>query len=198
MKPDKTITSPDTLRKDRVPPGQHVTQNFPVLHHGDVPAIDLNKWNFRITGLVKKERTLSFSEFTALPITQVLSDIHCVTTWTRLDNLWEGISTGAIKDLVQILPAAKFAIVHAAGGFTTNLPMEDFFAEDVLFAMKYNGKQLEPEHGYPVRLIVPRLYFWKSAKWAEGVEFVAEDRPGFWEQRGYHMHGDPWKEERRT
>ena len=158
--------------------------------------MDVDSWRFRIFGLVDHERTLSFSQFLGLPQVKVLSDIHCVTSWSKLDNVWEGISTSSIKDLVRISPAAKFAIIHASAGFTTNLPLDDFFQDDVLFALKHGGKALAPEHGYPVRLVVPRLYFWKSAKWAEGVEFTAEDRPGFWESNGYNNHGDPWKEER--
>ena len=132
----------------------------------------------------------------ALPRVTVLSDIHCVTGWSKLNNLWEGVSSGVIKDLVKILPPARFLMVHGARGFTTNLPLEDFFQPDVLFALRHNHNPLSPAHGYPVRLVVPHLYFWKSAKWAVGIEFLAEDRPGFWELNGYHMHGDPWKEER--
>lgn len=190
------IISPDTLRANRVPPRQKVTDKFPVLHYGPVPQIDTARWTFTIFGLVDKERKLNFAEFSALKRVKVFADIHCVTKWTKLDNLSEGPSTGIIKELVTVLPEAKFVIVHAAGNFTTNLPVADFFEIDVLFAMKYDGKPLTPEHGYPVRLVVPRLYFWKSAKWVTGVEFVAEDRPGFWESAGYHNHGDPWQEER--
>ena len=196
MVDDNIIRSPDTLRPNRVPPGQRLTEKFPVLHYGSVPKIDLNKWKFSITGLVDKERELTFAEFAGLKQVKVFADIHCVTTWTKLNNLWEGPGTSVIKELVEIKPAARFVIVYATGGFTTNLPLADFFETDVLFAMKYEDKPLSPEHGYPVRLIVPRLYFWKSAKWVTGVEFVAEDYPGFWERAGYHNHGDPWREER--
>jgi DMSO/TMAO reductase YedYZ molybdopterin-dependent catalytic subunit len=190
------IKSPDTARKNRIPPGQRLTTGWPVLHHGPVQLVDMRQWTFTIKGLVDKPRTLSFEEFTALPQVQVFSDIHCVTTWSRLDNLWEGIPTSALKSLVAIRPEAKFVVVHAAGNFTTNLPIEDFFQDDVLFALKHDGQLISREHGGPVRLVVPRLYFWKSAKWANGVEFVARDQPGFWESVGYHNHGDPWKEER--
>jgi len=193
---EKIIRSPDVERPNRVAPGQMVTEKFPVLHYGGVPKIDVSKWMFRIWGLVEKERKLSYEEFLALPGAKVLSDVHCVTGWSRLDNTWEGVSTQAIKGLVTILPDAKFVIVHGAGGFTTNLTFDDFFESDVLFAIKHNGEPLTPEHGYPLRLVVPRLYFWKSAKWVEGVEFTVKDRRGFWESRGYHNHGDPWKEER--
>jgi len=196
MTGEQVVKSPDTERKNRIPPGQRLIENWPVLHHGEVQRIDISRWVFTISGLVDKERKLTYEEFKALPQVQVFSDIHCVTGWSRLNNLWEGVSSSSLKGLVQIRLQARFVIVHGAGGFTTNLPLEDFFAEDVLFAFKHDGQPLTREHGGPVRLVVPRLYFWKSAKWATGVEFVAQDRPGFWESVGYHNHGDPWKEER--
>jgi DMSO/TMAO reductase YedYZ molybdopterin-dependent catalytic subunit len=192
----KRIISPDTQRNDRLPPGQRLTEKWPVLHHGRVPSIDIKTWTFTINGLVERDRNLTYDEFTALPRVQVFSDIHCVTTWSRYDNLWEGVSTGVIKDLVQIKTEAKYVIVAGAGGFTTNLPLEDFFQPDALFALKHGGQPLTPEHGAPVRLVVPRLYFWKSAKWVTGIRLSAQNEPGFWERAGYHMHGDPWKEER--
>lgn len=191
-----TIASSDMKRGNRVPPGQRVTRKFPVLHAGKVPEMDISKWRFSITGLVEKERELDFDEFVSLPHVEVLSDVHCVTGWSKLDNSWEGVSSSAIKNLVKIRPEAEFSIIHSVGGFTTNLTLDDFFQPDVLFAVKHNGEALTQEHGYPVRLVVPRLYFWKSAKWVTGVEFVEKDRPGFWETRGYHNRGDPWKEER--
>ena len=190
------IISPDTLRKDRLPPGQRLTDKWPVLHHGRIPAIDIKSWKFTITGLVEKERTLTYEEFMALPRVEVFSDIHCVTTWSRYNNLWEGVSTAEIKELVPIKPEARYVIVYGAGGFSTNLPVNDFFQSDALLALKHDGQPLTAEHGGPVRLVVPRLYFWKSAKWATGIEFSANDRPGFWESAGYHNHGDPWKQER--
>jgi len=199
------IISPDTQRKNRVPPGQRLTDRWPVLHYGPVPRFDPAKWSFRIWGLVNPERVLSYAEFTALQRVKVFSDIHCVTTWSRLDNLWEGVSAAAIKDLTAPLPEAGFVIVHAAGGFTTNLTLEDFFQPDVLLAMQHDPSRsgteshlqpITPEHGGPVRLVVPRLYFWKSAKWVTGLQFTDKDTPGFWESRGYHNHGDPWTEER--
>jgi DMSO/TMAO reductase YedYZ molybdopterin-dependent catalytic subunit len=193
---EKIIRSPDIERKNRVPPNQRLTEKWPVLHHGDVPRIDISNWTFRILGLVEKERKLSYEEFMALPSVRVLSDVHCVTGWSKLDNTWEGVSTQVIKEFVKVLPEAKFVTVHGAAGFTTNLSVDDFFGSDVLFAIKHNGEPLTPEHGYPLRLVVPRLYFWKSAKWVDGVEFTAKDSRGFWESRGYHNHGDPWKEER--
>jgi DMSO/TMAO reductase YedYZ molybdopterin-dependent catalytic subunit len=196
MREEELIISPDTQRENRSPPRQRVTKALPVLHYGTVPSIDISKWTFAISGLVKKEIKLTYQEFRSLPKAKVFSDIHCVTGWSKLDNLWEGPSTSAIKDLSQILPEARFVIVHSIGGFTTNLALSDFFAPDALFAIKHDGELLTPEHGYPVRLIVPRLYFWKSAKWVVSIEFVTQDRPGFWESRGYHNHGDPWQEER--
>lgn len=196
MKDKEIIRSPDTKRKDRVPPGQEVTEKWPVLHDGKISNIDISRWTFTISGMVEKERNISYQEFMSLPRVKVFSDIHCVTGWSKLNNLWEGVSTTVVGELSRILPEARFVIVHAARGFTTNLSLDDFFESDVLFAIKRNNKALSPEHGYPVRLVVPRLYFWKSTKWAVGVEFTEEDRKGFWESRGYHNHGDPWKEER--
>lgn len=190
------IASSDIKRENRVPPGQRVTEKFPVLHAGRVPKMDISKWRFSITGLVGEERELDFDEFMSLPQVEVLSDIHCVTGWSKLDNSWEGVSSSVITDLVEIRPEAGYSIIHSVGGFTANLALGDFLQPDVLFAVKHNGEALTREHGYPVRLVVPKLYFWKSAKWVIGVEFVEKDRPGFWETRGYHNRGDPWKEER--
>jgi DMSO/TMAO reductase YedYZ molybdopterin-dependent catalytic subunit len=192
----ESIISPDTQRQNRVPPGQRLTEKWPLLHHGAVPNIDTSEWTFTISGWVEQKRALSYDEFMSLPRVKVFSDIHCVTRWSRLNNLWEGVSSSTIRELANILPEAQFVIVHCVGGFTTNLPLTDFFQPDVLFAIKHDNQALTPGHGYPVRLVVPRLYFWKSAKWVSGIEFTAEDRPGFWESYGYHNHGDPWKEER--
>ncbi len=196
MLDDNIIKSPDTERKNRVPPGQRVTDKFPVLHHGSVARIDISTWTFFVSGLVEQKRTFTYQEFMSLPRVKVFADIHCVTTWSRLNNTWEGISSSVLKELVKILPEAKFVLVHAEAGFTTNLPISDFFQPDVLFAIKHDSQPMTPEHGAPVRLVVPRLYFWKSAKWVTGVEFIEKDKPGFWESVGYHNHGDPWKEER--
>ena len=196
MQSSDVIRSPDTERANRIPPGQSLTEGWPVLHFGGVPKIDPEAWILRLFGLVEKERSLTLPEFLALPQIRIFSDVHCVTGWSRLDNLWEGVQALALKNLIKILPEARFAIVHASGGFTTNLSLDDFFQEDVLLAVKHNSRSISPEHGYPVRLVVPRLYFWKSAKWVVGIEFTAEDRPGFWETHGYHNRGDPWREER--
>jgi DMSO/TMAO reductase YedYZ molybdopterin-dependent catalytic subunit len=190
------IQSPDIKRANRVPPGQRVTDGWPVLHYGVVPRISAEDWRLRIYGAVEKERSLSFAEFLSHRRSRVLSDVHCVTGWSRLDNLWEGVGASTLKGVIKILPDAGFAIIHSPGGFATNLSLDDIFSDDVLFAIKHNGEVLTPEHGHPVRLVVPRLYFWKSTKWVTGIEFTREDMPGFWESHGYHNHGDPWKEER--
>ena len=194
--PKDVVVSPDTRRAHRVPPGQRLVRDWPVLHAGAVPRIDNASWTLTISGLVQRERRLTLQEFLALPMTRVISDIHCVTTWSRLDNEWEGVLSSTIRTVCPPLPAARFVIVRAAGDWTTNIPAQDFFQDDVLLAVKHNDRPIEPEHGAPVRLVVPRLYFWKSAKWVTGIEYAAEDEPGFWESRGYHNRGDPWKEER--
>ncbi len=196
LKDEEVIISPDTKRKVRIPPGQKQIDKWPVLHAGKVPKIDLSNWKFKINGLVREEKEYSLKEFKKLSQVNVFSDIHCVTSWSKLDNIWQGISTSIIKEEIEILPSAKYVMIHAEGNFTTNLSLEDFFRKDVLFATHHNGKELSIKHGYPLRLVVPHLYFWKSAKWVNGVEFIEKDKPGFWESNGYHMHGDPWNEER--
>jgi DMSO/TMAO reductase YedYZ molybdopterin-dependent catalytic subunit len=196
LEDENIIISADTQREERIPPGQHEEKKWPVLHAGSVPKIDISKWKFRMWGLVEEEKELSFQEFMSLKQVKVFSDIHCVTSWSKLNNLWEGVSTSTLKEVVEILPEAKYVLVHAYKNFTTNLSLEDFFAPDVVLATKNNGESMTTSHGGPVRLVVPRLYFWKSAKWVNGVEFLARDKRGFWESGGYHNHGDPWKEER--
>jgi DMSO/TMAO reductase YedYZ molybdopterin-dependent catalytic subunit len=196
MQDPNVIISSDTKRTERVPAGQRLTDKWPVLHYGSVPFINTSAWTLKIFGLVDKVKTLDFQEFSALPTVKVFSDIHCVTTWSKLDNLWEGVSTAVIKDLVKIDPKAKYVMIHGAPNFTTNLSLADFFEPDVLLAVKHDDKVLSADHGGPVRLVVPKLYFWKSAKWVTGIEFMEEDKAGFWESNGYHIHGDPWKEER--
>jgi DMSO/TMAO reductase YedYZ molybdopterin-dependent catalytic subunit len=196
MNQDDVIISPDVERQQRIPPGQRETGKFPVLHHGEVPQVDVSTWKFSINGLVEKPLTLDYKSFMALPMVKVFSDIHCVTGWSKLNNTWEGVSSREITTLAGVLPEARFVIVYGENGFTTNLTLSDFMEPDVLFTVKYNDEALSIEHGAPVRLVVPRLYFWKSAKWVTGIEFTDSDRPGFWETRGYHNHGDPWTEER--
>jgi len=196
MEVQNMVISPDTIRKNRIPPGQHLARQWPVLHYGRVPKIETSNWSLRIFGEVIREITLNFDKFMSLPRTKVFSDIHCVTTWSLLDNTWEGVSTADIRSQVELQPDVAYVIVHAYGGFSTNLTLSDFLERDVLLAVKRNNEPLQSDHGGPVRLVVPRLYFWKSAKWVNGIEFAKEDRPGFWESNGYHNHGDPWKEER--
>jgi DMSO/TMAO reductase YedYZ molybdopterin-dependent catalytic subunit len=180
----------------RVPPGQVLTEKWPVLHYGSVPSVDLKRWCFRIFGLVKAERALTWPQFLALPTITRTADFHCVTGWSRLENHWEGVATQELLKLVEVDPRAKFVMVHGMNNFTANLPLPEFLDDDAMFAYKHDGRDLTPEHGWPLRLIVPKLYAWKSAKWVTGIELIAEDRPSFWEGYGYHMHGDPWKEER--
>ena len=178
------------------PPGQYITDKFPVLSYGATPRIDLKAWQFRIFGLVKEELTLSWEEFQALPQIAVTRDFHCVTQWSRRDNLWEGVRFREVAKLARPNPEARFAMVHCYGGYTTNLPLEVLMEEDVLFAHRHDDKPLSSDHGGPLRLVVPSRYGWKSAKWVKGVEFMEQDLMGFWEQLGYHSSGDPWKEER--
>ena len=183
----------------RLPPGQVLTQKFPVLHYGPVPHYpDLSQWDLRVFGLVKEEKWLTWEEFNRLPRTRVVADIHCVTRWSMLDTEWEGVRFRDFIEAVpiEILPEARYVMVHAEYGFTANLPLEVMLDDDVLLATHFGGKPLTPEHGYPLRLVVPKKYFWKSAKWVRGIEFMAEDRLGFWEQAGYHNEADPWKEQR--
>jgi DMSO/TMAO reductase YedYZ molybdopterin-dependent catalytic subunit len=180
----------------RVPPGQYVTQKWPVLTYGETPRISPESWSFRITGLVGREVVLSWSDFQALPRLEVTADFHCVTRFSTLDNRWGGVSTRAVLAGALVEPEAAFVLVHCYGGYTTNLPLEDLLSEHALLADTHGGKPLPVEHGGPVRLVVPHLYAWKSAKWVHGFELSAEDRRGFWEENGYHTYGDPWREER--
>lgn len=189
------IVSADTRRSERIPPLQTQTRKWPVLHVGPTPVFDRARWDFRIFGLVEQPWSCNYDEFLALSRVRVLADMHCVTRWSKLDNSWEGVSTREVLSKVTLLPQARFVLIHCEHGFTTNLPLDDFLGEDCLFAWRHDGKDLEPDHGYPLRLVVPRLYAWKSAKWVRGIELMAEDQPGFWEDwenGGYHMRGDPW------
>jgi DMSO/TMAO reductase YedYZ molybdopterin-dependent catalytic subunit len=188
----------DSIRtgKDRIPPGQYVTNKWPVLTYGRTPHVEPEKWSLRIFGLVDGEKTLSWRELQALPRIRVTADFHCVTRFSTLDNGWEGIATREVIRQVRVGPEASHVMVHCYGGYTTNLPLEDFLSEKALFVDRHNGNPLLLDHGGPVRLVVPHLYAWKSAKWVNGIELMAEDRRGFWEENGYHTYGDPWKEER--
>jgi len=183
-------------REGRLPPGQALTLKWPVLHHGNVPRFDSETWDFRTFGLVEKPLRLTWEEFMNLPRVEVTADFHCVTRWSRFDNRWEGVPFRALCDLTKPGPEATHVLVHAEEGFTANVPLPDLLADDVLFAFQHDGEPLPAEHGGPLRLVVPKLYAWKSAKWVRGLKFLPHDRAGFWEQNGYHMYGDPWKEQR--
>jgi DMSO/TMAO reductase YedYZ molybdopterin-dependent catalytic subunit len=180
----------------RLPPGQSLTLKWPVLHEGAVPHFDPKTWDFRVTGLVEKPLRLTWEEFTRLPMKEVTADMHCVTRWSRFDVRWEGVPFSEVMKLVALRLGAKYVMAHDENGYTTNIPLEDLMRPATLFALKHNGEPLPAEHGYPVRLVVPHLYAWKSVKWVRGIEFMAQDAPGFWEQNGYHIYGDPFKEQR--
>jgi DMSO/TMAO reductase YedYZ molybdopterin-dependent catalytic subunit len=192
------IVSPDTRRANRVPPGQSRTKKWPILDANGPPAISLERWKFSIGGKVARPAEWNWREFQELERVKVFSDFHCVTHWSRLGNTWEGVSTRKLIELAGgPLPDAQYVVARGYDpGFTTNLPLSDFLAEDALVAFLHDGEPLTDEHGGPARLIVPQLYAWKSAKWIAGLELVDRDQAGFWERNGYHMHGDPWKEER--
>ncbi len=196
--PEGAIVSPDVRRSSRVPPGQTRTLKWPVLDASGAPRIDLARWKFRVAGLVAHPIGWNWEEFQQLPRVKVFADFHCVTRWSRLGNLWEGVSARELRARAGG-PAsqARFVLVYGYDqGWSANLPLADFLTEDVLVALKHDGEPLEVEHGGPARLIVPRLYAWKSAKWVAGIELLERDKAGFWERNGYHMHGDPWQEER--
>ncbi|MCI0437821.1 MAG: sulfite oxidase-like oxidoreductase [Chloroflexi bacterium] len=179
-----------------VPPGQYVTEKFPVLTYGGTPKIDLAEWRFRVFGLVEEEKVWNWEEFLALGNVVLDAEFHCVTQWSRLENTWEGVPFKEVVKHVRPKPEAKYVMAHCYGGYTTNLALDVLVDDDVLFAYKHDGEPLAPDHGGPMRLVVPKRYGWKSAKWVNGLEFMEKDAPGFWEVRGYHMNGDPWKEER--
>jgi DMSO/TMAO reductase YedYZ molybdopterin-dependent catalytic subunit len=180
----------------RLPPGQYLTEKWPVLHAGSVPQTDLATWDFRVWGEVENELTLDWKQFTALPTVEVTQDIHCVTRWSRFDATFKGVPWSAIRELVGQKPSARFAIAHAEQGFTANVPAASLEEEGALLAYEADGGPLELEHGWPLRLVVPGKYFWKSAKWLRGIELAAADRPGFWERYGYHNDADPFQEQR--
>lgn len=192
------IISSDTRRPDRIPPGQSRTRKWPVLDAAGPPKIDLERWRLEIDGLVQRQVSLTWAQLNELPRIQVFADFHCVTRWSRLGNLWEGVSIRTLLELAGPIDSrARFALIHAYDfGWTTNLPLDSLLAEDALVATHHDGAPLTLEHGAPARLIIPRLYAWKSAKWIGGIELIESDKPGFWERNGYHMNGDPWREER--
>jgi DMSO/TMAO reductase YedYZ molybdopterin-dependent catalytic subunit len=190
----KIATAGEAAR--RLPPGQTLVTNFPVLSYGPTPRFNPAKWDLRLFGLVERPLRFTWQEFQALPRVRQVADFHCVTTWSRFDNQWEGVKTTALAAMAGVKAEAKFVVILCDGGYTTNLPIAEFLDDDVMLALRHDSKDLEPDHGGPLRLVVPKLYGWKSAKWLRAVEFTARDRRGFWEVRGYHNHGDPWREER--
>ena len=182
--------------RERLPAGQYLTKKWPILSYESTPKFDAEKYRFKVWGAVAEPFELTWDELMALPRVQLTSDFHCVTTWSRFDNAWEGVHIREILQRAKPQADAKFVTAHSFTGYTTNMPLADLDDDDVLIAFTHDGEPIEPDHGGPVRLIVPKLYAYKSAKWLSGLEFMEKDRPGFWEVRGYHNHADPWKEER--
>lgn len=183
-------------RQGRLPAGQSLTDEFPVLTYGPIPRFNPETWDLRLFGTITNELRWNWETFQQLPTVQITTDIHCVTRWSKFDTVWEGVQFKHIAELAGMKPETKHIIAHCDYGYTTNVPVEDMLRDNVLLAYKYDGKLLEPEHGGPVRTLVPHLYFWKSAKFVRALEFSVEDKPGFWEVNGYHNYGDPFKEER--
>ncbi len=181
---------------ERLPPGQHLTQDWPVLDLGVTPKVDRERWRLDVYGAVETPLFWDFAQFSVQPQSTFISDIHCVTTWSRYDNQWKGLSTRALLDACRPKPEARFVSLESYDGYTTNLSLEDFASDDALLAHTWQGAPIERDHGGPVRVIVPHLYFWKSAKWLQRIEFRSDDKPGYWEVRGYHNRGDPWDEQR--
>lgn len=188
----------DTARgKERVPPGQYlVGDRWPILTYGPTPRVDLSRWDFTVGGLVENPLRFTWEEWNELPVVEVEADMHCVTSWSKLDNVWRGVQARHLLELARPREEAGFFSASCDGGYTTNVPVEELYEGDAVFATHHNGRPLEAGHGYPMRLVIPRLYAWKSAKWIRGIELIAEDRPGFWENNGYHNYGDPWREQR--
>ncbi len=186
--------SPDTAA--RIPPGQHKVFDFPVLSAGPTPHVTTADWSFTLRVGPKPIRRWTWNEFTALPRTQITRDIHCVTTWSKLDTQWEGVLVDDLLEAAGLAPPTGFVLAHSFDGYSTNVPVADLIGGKAMIALAYDGRPLEADHGGPARLLVPHLYFWKSAKWVNGLQFTPRDEAGFWELRGYHMYGDPWREER--
>jgi DMSO/TMAO reductase YedYZ molybdopterin-dependent catalytic subunit len=181
---------------DRLPPGQYLTEKWPVLHAGTVPNTDLATWDFRVFGEVESPLTLSWDEFTALPTREITTDIHCVTRWSRFDTSFKGVHWSELAKIVKPKPSARYVLAHAEQDFTANVPLVALEDEEALLAYEADGEPLTPEHGWPLRLVIPKRYFWKSAKWLRGIELLDHDEPGFWERLGYHNEADYWKEQR--
>ncbi len=194
---DERKTLEQKLKEEgRLPPGQSLTLKWPVLHYGSVPRFDPEAWDFRAEGLVAHPLRLRWPDFRGLAAVEVTADFHCVTRWSRFDNHWRGPAFRTICEICQPAREATHVMIHSGDGYTTNAPLADLLEANVLLAWEHDGLPLAPEHGGPLRLVVPKLYGWKSAKWVRGLEFMPSDQPGFWEQNGYHMYGDPWKEQR--
>ena len=186
-----------TTGDDRLPPGQRLTKDWPVLTYGATPKVQTDEWQLSVWGEVEQERTWSWDDFLALGLTTLVNDIHCVTHWSRYDNEWEGILWRDFIRHVGLKPEAHSVMFHSYGGYTANVTLEDLARDDhAMFAIRHDGDPIDGSHGGPMRTVIPSLYFWKSAKWVGGVEFLPQNRPGFWEMYGYHIHGDPWREER--
>lgn len=194
-------------QENRLPPGQSVTQKFPVLHYGPTPKTDLSTWDLKVFGLVEEEKIWTWDEFNQLPRSKIVMDIHCVTRWSKFDTEWEGVSVRTLVDqgIISLLPTAKHVLQHAEFGFTANLPLEVVLQENFLLATHYNGEPITPDHGYPLRGVIGHIleqpalktpYFWKGAKWLRGLQFLSQDQLGFWEQAGYHNEADVWSEQR--
>ena len=181
---------------ERLPPGQVLTRRWPVLHHGEIPPFDPTTWDLRVFGLVTEPLRLDWDAFQALPRVTVTGDMHCVTRWSKLDNRWQGVAAREILARAGVLPDARFVLFHAEGGYTANLPLAALDDNDAILATAHDGEPLTPEHGAPLRVVIPKRYAWKGAKWLRGIELLAEDRPGFWEGYGYSATADPWREER--
>jgi len=190
------MSAPDPNNAGRLPPGQVLTVKWPVLTYGETPLVGKADWRLEISGLVERPVVLTWADLLAIPPVTVTCDMHCVTRWSKLDNRFEGARVRDVLERAAIRPEARYVMAHSYGGYTTNMPLADLMGDDVLLAYKYEGEPLPAEHGGPCRLLIPKLYLWKSAKWVNGLELTAKDRPGFWERGGYHMYGDPWKEER--
>lgn len=186
----------ESLSSERIPPGQYETYDFPVLTAGPTPRIPLTTWSFALEGLVEAPIQWSWEQFNALPKQSFTNDIHCVTKWSKLDTHWEGVSIETLLEHVDLKPEARYVMAYSYGDYTTNIPLDDLRLGKAFIGINFDGKPLAPEHGGPARLVVPHLYFWKSAKWIKGLRFMESDKPGFWERGGYSMYGDPWKEQR--
>ncbi|THF79607.1 sulfite oxidase-like oxidoreductase [Cohnella fermenti] len=195
IKKSKAPPAPSGL-EGRLPPGQTLTDRFPILHEGEVPRYEMVDWTLRVFGEVEEEATFTYEQLMALPKTTIETDIHCVTRWSKFDTVWEGVRFRDVMKLLKVKPEARYVMVHADNDYETNVPLADLLGDDILLAYQFNGEPLTDKHGWPLRLLVPHLYFWKSAKWIRGFEFMKEDRPGFWERNGFHNYADPFREQR--